>query len=92
MILDLLAYLRRVRRYREVSNLIMQTITEQSQLRVDKSLSEAYLKAHAAGASEEQMKGFDQKFIDLINEKLSAENAVRIRQWTNAILNEEDKT
>jgi hypothetical protein len=78
-------------RYREVSRAIAAVITSASLGRVDKTLIDAYSKATAQGASPQDLKRFDQAFIDKINEALSRENALRVRQWTEAILEEESK-
>ena len=89
MIYDLLKFLHRRRRYREVSNLLIGILTTESQKRLDKTLSDAYTKARAQGAKEEDIKGFNQKLVDDANAFLAKENGVRIRDWTNAILDAE---
>lgn len=91
MIYDLLRSYHRARRYRQVSALITQAITHESLERVDKTLIDAYSKATAQGAAPEDIKKFDQGLIDKVNNVLSKENAIRVRQWTEAILEEEEK-
>lgn len=91
MIYDLLRAYHRARRYREVSALITQAMTQESLERVDKTLVDAYSKATAQGAAPEDIKKFDQGLIDKVNNVLSQENAIRIRQWTEAILEQEQR-
>jgi len=91
MILELLSLLNRRRRYERISELITPIITAQSQQRVDRTLSEAYVKATAQGADPEEIKKFDQHLIDKINEKLSIENAKRIREWAETIIDQEER-
>jgi hypothetical protein len=91
MLLELLALIRRRRRYQRLSELIAPIITEASQQRVDKTLVDAYSKAVAQGATPEDLKKFNQSMIDKTNEVLAKENGFRIRQWTEAILEEENK-
>lgn len=90
MIYDLFRAYHRAKRYRQVSALITQAITQESLERVDKTLIDAYSKATAQGAAPEDLKKFDQGLIDKVNNILSRENAVRIKQWTEAILSEEE--
>lgn len=90
MIYDLLRTYHRARRYRQVSALITEAMTRESLERVDKTLVDAYSKATAQGASLEDAKKFDQSLIDKVNNVLSRENAIRVRQWTEAILAEEE--
>jgi hypothetical protein len=92
MLLELLTLYQRRRRYRRLSEIIAPVITEASQQRVDKTLTDAYSKATAQGASPEDIKNFNQTVINKANEVLAKENALRIRQWTEAILDEEQKT
>jgi 16S rRNA C1402 (ribose-2'-O) methylase RsmI len=91
MIYELLRGYHRAKRYREISNHIVGIITAESQHRVDKTLMDAYAKATAQGADPEEIKKFNQGLIDKVNDHMSRENAVRIRQWTEAILEEEQK-
>lgn len=91
MLLELLALCRRRRRYQRLSEVIAPTITAASQQRVDKTLTDAYSKATAQGATPEDLKAFNQTVINKANEVLAKENAVRIRQWTEAIIEEENK-
>lgn len=91
MLLELLALSRRRRRYQRLSEIIAPTITAASQARVDKTLIDAYSKATAQGASAEDIKSFSQNVIDKANEVLAKENALRIRQWTQAIIEEENR-
>lgn len=81
----------RLKRYQEISDKIAGIITAESQGRVDKTLMDAYSKATAQGADPEEIKRFNQGLIDKVNDHLSRENAVRVRQWTEAILAEEEK-
>lgn len=91
MILEFLAYRRRLRRYRQLSEVLAPVLTRASLERVDKTLVDAYSKATAQGATPEDLAKFNQGLIDKTNEVLARENAVRIRQWTEAILAEERK-
>lgn len=91
MIYELLRGWHRAQRYREISNRIVGIITKESQERVDKTLIDAYTKATAQGADPEEIKKFDQNLIDKVNSVLSKENAIRVRQWTEAIIEEEEK-
>jgi hypothetical protein len=91
MIYEALSFARRAKRYREISKLVTPIVTSQSQARVDRTLTDLYEKSIAAGAKPEEAKAFGQQAIDQINEKLAAENAKRVRQWTEAILAEEEK-
>jgi hypothetical protein len=91
MIYNFLKFLHRHRRYREVSNLIIGIITAESQKRLDKTLSDAYTKARAQGAKEEDLKAFNQKLVDDANAFLAKENGIRVRQWTDSILDAEEK-
>jgi hypothetical protein len=91
MIYQFFAFLHRVRRYREISQSILGIITSQSQARVDKTLTDLYEKSIAAGAKPEEARSFTQAKIDEIHEVLAKENAKRVRQWTEAILEAEEK-
>ena len=91
MIYELLRGWYRAKRYREISDRIVAIITEESQERVDKTLMDAYAKATAQGADPEEVKKFNQGLIDKVNNHLSKENAVRVREWTEAILAEEER-
>jgi aminoglycoside phosphotransferase family enzyme len=94
MIYELWTHLRRSRRYRRISQQITGIITEQSQLRVDKTLTEAYMKATSQQSPPELKQHLDlnmQALIDKANEVMSKENAFRIKQWTTAILEEEER-
>jgi hypothetical protein len=91
VIYDLFRLVHRRRRYREVSVLIIQEITRKSQERMDRSLTEAYQQGLAKGIDSDQLKQTTQKMVDAVNEVLSKENARRIRQWTESILEEEEK-
>jgi hypothetical protein len=92
VIYELLRGWHRARRYREISDLIVGIITKESQERVDKTLMDAYAKATAQGADPEKIKEFNQSLIDKVNAHLAMENAVRVREWTEAILAEEERT
>jgi len=92
MIYELLRHLHRARRYREISNLIAGSVTATSLERVEKTLQDAYLKSVAQGANPEDLKSFNQQLIDQVNELLAKENGVRVRQWTEAILEAEERT
>lgn len=81
----------RAKRYHEISDRIVAIITAESQHRVDKTLMDAYAKATAQGADPENIKKFDQSLIDKVNDHMAKENAVRVRQWTEAILEEEER-
>lgn len=93
--IDLLwTHLRRVKRYRQISKQITRIITEQSQQRVDKTLTEAYMQATAQQSPPEAKQHLDmnmQALINKANDVMSKENAMRIRQWTTAILDEEER-
>src|SRR5215475_10002535 len=78
-------------RYRTLSAAIAPAITAESLKRVDKTLVEAYSRATAQGATPEDLKKFDQNLIDKTNEVLSKENGRRVRQWTLAILEAEQR-
>jgi hypothetical protein len=91
VIFEFISYVRRARRYREIANLITGVITHQTQERVEKTLQDAYQKSIAQGATPEDAKAFNQRLIDQINELLAKENGTRIRQWTEAILEAEEK-
>lgn len=94
MIYEFWSHLRRVKRYREISNQIIKIITEQSQRRVDTTLTEAYVKATAQESPAEAKQHLDlnmQALINKANDVMSKENAMRIRQWTIAILDEEER-
>lgn len=79
-------------RYREVSTAIAGALTRAALERVDKTLTDAYSKAVAQGAKPEDMARFNQQLIDKTNELLSRENGVRIRQWTEAIIEQEPRS
>jgi hypothetical protein len=94
MIYELWTHLRRAKRYRRISEQITRIITEGSQERVDKTLTEAYVQATAQQAPPEAKQNLDrnmQALIDKANDLMSKENARRIRQWTTAILEEEER-
>ena len=91
MIYELLRAWRRAKRYREISDLIVGIVTKESQDRVDKTLMDAYAKATAQGADPEKITKFNQDLIDKVNQHLAKENAIRVREWTEAILAEEEK-
>lgn len=91
MIYELLGFLHRRRRYREISAQITAIITSQSQARVDRTLTDLYERSVAAGAKPDEAKAFGQQKIDEIQERLAAENALRVRQWTEALLDQEAK-
>lgn len=91
MIYEILRSWHRAKRYREVSALITGLLTVESLKRLDKTLMDAYSKATAQGAAPDEIKKFDQTLIDKVNAVLSRENAVRIREWTEAILAEEER-
>jgi hypothetical protein len=92
--MEIWTHVRRAKRYREISGQIAGIITEQSQQRVDKTLTEAYTKATAQMAPPELKQHLDlnmQALIDKANDVMSKENAFRIKQWTTAILEEEER-
>lgn len=94
MILEVARHMGRIQRYREITKLIIPIITEQSQERVDKTLTEAYMQATSQQAPPEAKENLNanmQALIDKANEVMAKENAFRIRQWTNAILDEEER-
>jgi len=91
MIFELLSAWHRGRRYREISNRIVEAITIESQHRLDRTLVDAYARSTREGATEDDKKGFNQGAIERANDILSRENAKRVRQWTEAILDEEIK-
>lgn len=91
MIYELLRGWHRAKRYREISDRIAEIITAESLKRVDKTLMDAYSKATAQGADPEAIKQFNQGLIDKVNQHLAKENAVRVREWTEAILAEEEQ-
>jgi hypothetical protein len=91
VIYELLCAWRRAKRYREISDLIVGIVTKESQDRVDKTLMDAYAKATAQGADPEKITKFNQDLIDKVNQHLAKENAIRVREWTEAILAEEEK-
>ena len=91
MIYDILRILHRRRGYREVSALIIQELTKRSQERMDRTLTEAYEQGLAQGVNAEELKSATQKMIENVNEILAKENARRIKQWTDSILEAEDK-
>jgi hypothetical protein len=91
VIYDILRILHRRRRYREVSALIIQVLTKRSQERMDRTLTEAYEQGLAQGVNAEELKSATQKMIENVNEILAKENARRIKQWTDSILEAEDK-
>jgi hypothetical protein len=77
-------------RYRRLSDLIAPIITAESQRRLDATLSDLRAKAVAASQTQQDLqRHFSQAHIDKANELLAAENAWRIRQWTEKILDEE---
>ena len=93
MIFELLAQARRRKRYERYAELLAPIITAESQRRLDATLSDARSKAIATGKTPEEVAGqFGQAVIDRANDLLSRENAVRIRQWTEAILDAENKS
>lgn len=94
MILEAWKHMGRIERYREISKLVIPIITEQSQERIDKTLTEAYMQATAQGAPPEAKQNLDanmQALINKANEVMAKENALRIKQWTTAILEEEER-
>lgn len=94
MIYELWSQLRRARRYREISQQIVPIITDQSQQRIDKTLTEAYMQATSQQAPAEAKENLNQNMqalIDKANEVMAKENAFRIKQWTVAILEEEER-
>lgn len=94
MILEAAKHMGRIQRYREISKVLIPIITEQSQQRIDKTLTEAYMQATSQQAPEEAKQNLDlnmQALINKANEVMSKENALRIRQWTQAILDEEER-
>jgi hypothetical protein len=91
VIYELLAFLHRRRRYQIVSELLIPIITKETQARLDKTLTDAYEKSLAQGASPEEARGFSQDLVNKVNELLARENGLRVRQWTEAILDMEEK-
>lgn len=94
MILEVARHMGRIQRYREITKLIIPIITRESQERIDKTLTEAYMQATSQQAPPEAKQNLDanmQALINKANEVMSKENAMRIRQWTNAILDEEER-
>jgi hypothetical protein len=91
MIYEILRHLRREKRYRQISKEVTEAITEYNLRRLDKTLTEAYVESTKEGSTKEQQKAFNQLFIDKASEALARENAVRIRQWTEAILEQEEQ-
>lgn len=94
MLYELWTHLRRAKRYREISEQIIRIITEGSQERIDKTLTEAYMQATSQQSPPEAKANLDmnmQALINKANEVMSRENAMRIRQWTTAILDEEER-
>ncbi|SRR5260221_1777993 len=88
--LEALVYARRAQRYREISSKVTEIITRETQMRLGRSLADAYLKATGQGSSEEDRKNFATQ-IGNVNFIMSKENANRIREWTVAILDEEER-
>jgi hypothetical protein len=92
VISELLALYARRRRFQRLVEIITPSVTQASLVRVDKTLSDAYAKATAQGAStEDYQKHFNQAVVDRTNDMLCKENAVRIAQWAKAILEEESR-
>jgi hypothetical protein len=91
MIYQILRHLRREKRYRQISQQITEPITQYHLRRLDKTLTDAYVESTKEGSTKEQQKAFNQLFIDKASEALARENAVRIRQWTEAILEQEEQ-
>lgn len=94
MILEAARHMGRIQRYREITKLIIPIITQQSQERVDKTLTEAYMQATSQQAPPEAKENLNanmQALIDKANEVMAKENAFRIKQWTTAILDEEER-
>jgi membrane-associated HD superfamily phosphohydrolase len=90
VIYDILRFMHRRRRYREVSALIISELTKRSQERLDRTLTEAYEKGLTQGVPQEELKSVTQKMIENVNEILAKENARRIHQWSMAILDAEE--
>jgi hypothetical protein len=94
MIYTLWTQLRRAKRYREISAQIIPLITHETQRRLDVTLTEAYAKLTAEQSPPEVKQNFKlnmQALIDKSNEVLAKENALRVRQWSTAILEEEER-
>lgn len=81
---------KRARRYREVSAQVTEIITQHSQQRVSRTLADAYLKATGQGSTDEDRQKFGTHIAD-VHIILSKDNASRIRQWTESILEEEER-
>lgn len=81
----------RRRRFQRLCEVIAPVITQEAQLRVNKTLEDAYARASAQGAPPEDRQKFNQGLIDRTNQLLSKENGVRIREWAGAILDQESQ-
>jgi DNA-binding GntR family transcriptional regulator len=80
-----------ITRYRRIADLIAPLITHESLRRLDATLEELRAKAMASSKDATQLnQRFHQGIIDKVNELLATENAWRIRQWTQKILDEEN--
>lgn len=88
--LEALIYARRAQRYREISSKVTEIITRETQVRMGRSLADAYLKATGQGSPEEDKKQFA-SHIGQVNFIMAKENANRIREWTSAIMEEEER-
>jgi DNA-binding GntR family transcriptional regulator len=80
-----------IARYRRIADLVTPLITHESLRRLDATLEELRAKALASSKDAQELnQHFHQGIIDKVNEILSVENAWRIRQWTQKILDEEN--
>jgi hypothetical protein len=77
------------RRYRQVSDLVTNVLTLEAQRRLQATMEDAYSKAIAAGATQEQISGSLGAMGDKAHAYAAVENAKRIGQWTEAILETE---
>lgn len=78
------------RRYRRIAELITPVLTLESQRRFDATMQDAYSKAMAGGASQEEINQASAAMGERAHAYASRENAKRIRQWTEEILAAEE--
>ena len=90
LLLESLRYGLRARRYREISAQIIEVLTRETQVRIARTLADAYLKATAQDSTDEDRKKFS-AHIGQVNMIMGKDNAARIRQWTLYILEEEER-
>lgn len=77
-------------RYRRIAELITPILTAESQRRLDVTMQDGYSKALAAGATQEAINQASAAMGERAHAFASVENAKRIRQWTEAILEAEE--